>query len=117
MKYIALIIIIAVAFAAGFYTHAMISKREVGIKEVIVHETKYVKIPANCEEAYKCARSPIRITAEMETEEKMHIVASDECKSAEAEIKIEANVKDQDKNVIIGFVTGVIITIVIGVLL
>ena len=108
VKIIFYVFALILAFVLGYYAHSVISKGNVKIKKVVVTKTEYIKVPTTPEEAFRCARSPIIISAK-ENKNKIYIVAQDECKKAEAVVDVSCETKKETKALMGGiiFILGV----------
>lgn len=111
MKILFYIIPILFAFVIGFMVGSkMNNKPAVVVKKVVVTETKFIKRPVTVQEYKDCALSPITITAKSNNDV-IHVVASDKCKVAEADITVST------KTPIGSIVAGVVLIGVIIILL
>lgn len=108
LKNVIYIILLLCMFALGYYVASISRKNGVEIKTVKVTETKYVKVPVTPQEAFDCAKSPIKIQAKTEGNT-IIVTASDDCKEAQAFIDTECKNKKESKAfyVGVGFIVGV----------
>jgi len=114
VKIIFYVFALILAFVLGYYAHSVISKGNVKIKKVVVTKTEYIKVPTTPEEAFRCANSPITISAK-ENKNKIYIVAKDECKKAEAVVDVSCTTKKETKALMGGiiFILGVAVILLL----
>lgn len=114
IKNVIYIIALLLMFALGYYIASITKKNDVEIKTVKVTKTEYIKVPTTPEEAFRCARSPITISAK-ENKNKIYIVAQDECKKAEAVVDISCEAKKETQALMGGiiFILGIAVILLL----
>lgn len=90
------------------------SNPKVVVKEVVVRDTVYIKKPTTCKEYKECYESKIRMQV-TSADDTIYVTAYDDCKSADATIKVAAK-RDLKELLAIGagsFLIGVLIVILL----
>lgn len=116
MRIIVWVIVFLTGVLIGVYATYMYYKNnpKVVVKEVVVHDTVYIKKPTSCKEYKECYESKIRMQVTTR-DDIVHVTAYDNCKSADAEIKVEAK-RDIKELVGIGigsFIVGVLVVLLL----
>lgn len=116
MRIVALVATLLLVFGAGVYVGYKIEHHQTkpGVM-VTQYKTQYLKQPQTTQELKQWYHSPITITARAINTHTIRVKARDECKMAEADIRIDS--PTPTRPFILGVTVGVIATILVIVIL